>query len=149
MTKQSRCAPLATFAVLACVALGLTILMSACDGVSQSPASPTAVPTPPTTATSGTLSGVVFEITLAGNRPVEGVRIYCDTCGPVGHSDRITDGTGAYSFEEVANGRPLMLLSKPGYNLFRPDATAPAGWMGGVIATVRGDTGFDIQLVRQ
>jgi hypothetical protein len=89
-------------------------------------------------------------MTPTGNAPVEGVMLYCDTCGPVGHSDRITDGAGAYSFEEVANGRPLLMLSsKPGYNLFRPDATGPAGWMGGIIATVRGDTRFDIQLVRQ
>jgi hypothetical protein len=132
-------------------ALGVTVLMSACDGVSQSPSAPASPPTrPPTTVAKFTLSGVVFEVTPAGKTPVDGVLIYCDTCGPVGHSDRTTDATGAYSFEEVANGRTTLVLgSKLGYNLSRQDEPEPTGWMGGVYATVSGDTRFDIQLVRQ
>ena len=129
-------------------ALGLTILMFACGGDNPSLASPTPQAA---TATSGTLSGVVFEITAGTFVGVEGVEVYCDTCGPVGHSHRFTDGTGEYDFGEVANGRPLLVLaSKPGYNLARPDEPSPGiGWMGGVRAPVRGDTRFNIQLVRQ
>src|SRR5688572_29699924 len=98
-------------------ALGLTMLMSACEGVNQSPTSPTP---PASTATSGTLSGVVFEITAGVLVGVEGVQVYCDTCGPEGHSDRYTYGRGEYDFGEVANGRPLLVLgAKAGYNLLR------------------------------
>ena len=88
-------------------ALGLTILMLACGGGSPSPASPTPQAA---TATSGALSGVVFEITAGTFVGVEGVEVYCDTCGPIGHSHRFTDGTGEYDFGEVANGHPLLVL---------------------------------------
>ena len=135
----------------ALVALCLTMLMSACDDASRSPTFPTPTPaaTGPTTtpAVTGMLSGVVFEVTPAGNAPVEGVNILCDTCGALGHSERVTDVNGAYSFSEVANGRTPLWLSKPGYNLSQPDYTGQGG--GGINATVNGDTRFDIELVRQ
>ena len=84
--------------------------------------------------------------TLVG---VEGVRVYCETCGPEGHSDRFTDGTGEYDFGEVANGNALLVVgSKQGYTLARPEA-AISRWMGSIRATVRGDLRFNIDLVRQ
>ena len=132
--------------------LGLTMLMSACEGASQSPTSPTPPALTETRGTfsgRGTLSGVVFEIRAGGLVGVEGVQVYCDACGPQGHSDRYTDGSGEYHFGDTANGRHLVILgAKTGYTLLRPDE-AIAGWMGGVRATVSGDSRFDIELVRQ
>jgi hypothetical protein len=129
----------ATFTVLS-----VTMLISACGGGSQSPTSPTP------SATNSTLSGVVFEIVAGGNVGVEGVEVYCDSCGPVGHSHRFTDGTGAYDFGEVAIGNPLLVLSKPGYTLARPVELYPGtGWMGAIRAPVRGQTEFNIEIVRQ
>jgi hypothetical protein len=135
----------------AITALALTMLMSACGGGSQSLTSPSpSAPSPsvPTT-TSGRLWGVVFEITAGTLVGLEGVEVYCDTCGPVGHSHRFTDGTGEYDFGEVPNGRPLLVLgAKFGYSLLRPDE-AIAGWMGSIRATVSGASRFNIELVRR
>ena len=132
-------------------AVWLAILMCACDGDGARATSPTPQPplTPPTpvSGTTYTLSGVVFEAGSDGNVAVANVEVYCDSCGvPDGHTFRQTDGNGAYSFDGVSNGRTLLLVSKPGYKLSRPDET---GVSGGINATVEGDTRFDIELVRQ
>jgi hypothetical protein len=133
----------------------LALSLSACDNTSRSPLSPTAVPTPPplptgTTGT-GTLSGVVYEVTAAGNVPVQGVEVYCDACG-AGHAMIFNDATGLYRFQDVAPGVYPLYLAKPGYSLASPTGPAvggPGGWMGSITARVSGDTRFDIQLVRQ
>jgi hypothetical protein len=92
---------------------------------------------------------VVFEMTAGTLVGVEGVEVYCDTCGPVGHSHRFTDRTGEYDFGEVANGRPLLVVgARTGYSLLQRE-DAIAGWMGSIRATVRGDSRFNIELVRQ
>lgn len=138
-----------TWAAIA--ALGSIMLLSACDGGSQSPTSPSpsaSLPSVPP-ATSGRLWGVVFEIKAGTLVGLEGVEVYCDTCGPMGHSHRFTNGTGEYDFGEVANGRPLLVIgAKTGYNLLRPEEAIP-GWMGSIRATVSGDSRFNIELVRQ
>ena len=61
--------------------LGLTALLSACDGrtpVSPSP-SPAGVPTP--SSATYTLSGVVTEMTAIGPAPIEGAK-FVDACFP-------------------------------------------------------------------
>ena len=94
------------------------------------------------------LSGVVFEITDAGRVPLEGVELYCDSCGsPDGHTYVRTNGDGFYSLEWTANGVHPLFVTKAGYEIFDPNGARDA--IGRISATVRGDTVFDVQLVRR
>ena len=144
------------------VALVLATLVVACsDDTTPSPIAPTPpqTPTTPTPAPPGTLytlSGVVFEVTSAGNQPLQGVEVYCEPCGPPdGHSLRQTGPDGIYSFAGaggVAPGRIQMLLAKQGYMLpNQPDMSGPdgKGWMGSVTVAVAGDTRYDIQIMQK
>jgi hypothetical protein len=130
------------------IAFGLASLLMGCRDEGRTEGSPTQLPAAPAVI-GGTLSGIVFQVTAAGNQPVEGVDVYCDSCGPSGHSSSVTSIEGHYSFPGTPGGRNMLLLSKSGYNLRRPDSTTFDGWMGGIIATVNGDTRFDIELVKQ
>jgi len=90
-----------------------------------------------------TLSGIVYETTPAGRVSVPEVEVYCDSCGsPDGHTFATTDSDGAYRFEWSMNGATPLYVRKAGYRL-------AAGTGAQVIATVNGDTRFDIELVRQ
>jgi hypothetical protein len=139
-------------------AVGLTVLMAACDSgdrspgpspVSPTPAIPTPTP-PPGPTVGGTLSGVVFELNAGQRVPVVGVEVYCDSCGPQGHTFSITDGSGAYRFEGAPYGRTTLLLAKPGYGLPQPGPLgAFGGWMGSIDAFVTGETQFDVEVVRR
>jgi hypothetical protein len=94
-----------------------------------------------------TLSGVVFELTEAGRAPVEGVEVYCDSCGsPVGHTFTSTDADGFYSFSWSPNGVHPLFVTKTGYAIVGPTGLDPYGR---ISATVSGDTRFDIQLARK
>ena len=96
-----------------------------------------------------TLSGVVFEITEDGQRPLEGVELYCDSCGsPDGHTFVYTDANGFYSLSWTTNGVHPLFVTKAGYTILHPAGTQPDP-LGRVSATVRGDTVFDVQLVRR
>ena len=95
------------------------------------------------------LSGVVFEITDAGRVPLEGVELYCDSCGsPDGHTYVHTNADGFYSLEWTANGVHRLFVSKAGYQIFDPTGTLLDA-IGRIGATVRGDTAFDVRLVRR
>jgi hypothetical protein len=96
-----------------------------------------------------TLSGVVFEITEDGATPVEGVEVYCDSCGsPDGHTFVYTDAHGFYSLSWTTNGVHPLFVTKAGYDILHPAGT-PRDSLGRISATVRGDTVFDVQLVRR
>ena len=131
----------------------LAMLAAACNDASRLggfPRSPTSS-TPPETPVVrlGTLSGVVFEMTAAGNwAPVEGVQMYCDACGS-GHVATYTDSSGAYSFTAVKTAVYPLWVAKGGYNLAKPTGSAGAGWMGSINVHVNGDTRFDIEVIRQ
>jgi len=139
-------------------ALGLTVLMAACDSggrspggspVSPTPAIPTPTP-PPGPTVGGTLSGVVFELNAGQRAPVVGVEVYCDSCGPQGHTFSITDDSGAYRLEGAPYGRTTLLLAKPGYGLLQPGPLGVfGGWMGSIDAFVTGETQFDVEVVRR
>ena len=90
-----------------------------------------------------TLSGVVYEVTEAGRMPVEGVSVYCDSCGsPEGHTFSPSDENGYYSFGWTSNGATTLWVRKDGYRL----AGSTTEW---ITATVSGDTRFDIELIRR
>lgn len=155
MRTQTRASAIATAMVLATLVLGCS------DERAPSPTAPTppqtpSTPTPASPAILYTLSGVVFEVTSAGNTPVEGVEVYCEQCGPPdGHSLRCTDANGVYSFDGasgVTAGRIELLLAKRGYILpNQPDLSGPSGnsWMGRLSVTVTGDTRYDIQIIQK
>ena len=93
-----------------------------------------------------TLSGIAFEVTAGGQSPLEGVEVYCDGCGsPVGHTFAYTDKDGFYSFSWAFNGATPLLVRKAGYDVLDTVGSFP----GQVVATVKGDTRFDIKLVRR
>ena len=96
-----------------------------------------------------TLSGVVFELADAGPVPIEGVELYCDSCGsPVGHTFVYTDAKGFYSFEWSQNGTHPLFVTKAGYAIHDPTGTL-LDINGRITATVLGDTTFDVQLVKR
>jgi hypothetical protein len=95
------------------------------------------------------LSGMVFEVTEAGQAPIEGVELYCDGCGsPVGHTFVLTDANGSYSFSWTLNGLNPLFVTKAGYAIVDPTGTL-LDREGRVKVTVNGDTRFNIQLVRR
>ena len=93
------------------------------------------------------LAGVVFEMTPAGVAPVEGVEVYCDSCGDYGHTSVHTDANGFYNQADAHLGITALLIYKNGYDVV--GATPTAGGFGRREATVNGDTRFDIQVVRR
>ena len=130
------------------------VLLSACDGGGQPPTAPS-VPTPdptpspapaPTTpVVTYTLSGTIFEVMPTGRMPIEGVGVYCDGCGsPEGHTQTYTNADGLYSFEWSQNGATPLLVGKAGYDVVGQVPNA----YGAIVATVNGDTQFDIELAR-
>lgn len=95
-----------------------------------------------------TLAGTVFETTADGRVPVEGVSVYCDSCGsPEGHTFADTDDEGFYSFGWAQSGEVALIVRKTGFALRSPVRNSPLdGW---IVAIVNGDTRFDIELVRR
>lgn len=94
------------------------------------------------------LSGLVFEVTATGRLPIEGVSLYCDSCGdPFGHTYAYSDASGLYRFAWTANGATPLIVEKNGYTLAGNLPTGPVkGW---IVVSVNGDTRFDIELVRR
>jgi len=129
--------------------LAVVMAISGC-GSSAAPTSPSAPPTAagspapvpqPAPKPTYTLSGIVSESTPTGQAPVEGVQLYCDSCGsPEGHTFTSTDANGFYSFSWTQDGVHSLLVWKDGYELL--DRT-------GGLATVHGDTRLDILVVRR
>ena len=62
-----------------------------------------------------TLSGVVSEVTPSGLIPLEGVRVYCETCGVETHHSAYTDANGFYSFKGLYYQEFAIWVSKDGY----------------------------------
>lgn len=92
-----------------------------------------------------TLSGLVYELNEAGQVPIEGVEVYCDSCGsPDGHTFVYTDAAGFYSLSWTTNGFHPLFVTKAGYEI-----VGPRDAIGRISATVQGDTRFDIQLTRR
>ena len=140
--------------------LALAMGVAGCDDAnSPAPTAPSAVqpstPTPTPIRTSFppgvlsdyTLSGVVLEVTVTGQTPIEGVAVYCELCGEETHSWSVTDSSGIYSFTGVwtTPGSPTPLwFSKEGY-------TDPLGVTHSGLrqVMVSGDTRFNVELVRK
>jgi hypothetical protein len=97
---------------------------------------------------SSTLSGLVFEVTSAGPVPVEGVDVYCDSCGKLGHTYARTDPKGTYNFASVYGGDTPLLIRKPGFRVVGASRRFADGYeLKSTMAN--GDTRFDIELARE
>jgi hypothetical protein len=106
--------------------------------------------------TDSTISGVVFEQTVSGRTPIEGVAVYCELCGEATHSWALTDSNGLYAFSGGvwnAGAFPTSLsVRKAGYvdppalPAVTPPNPAGSGWRE---VMVRGNTRFDMELVKQ
>jgi hypothetical protein len=147
-----------------CTGSSSTTPPTAPSPVSPSPVSPS--PTPPVpqpqpgsfyygpgyVLMDASLSGVVFEVTATGHVPIPGVSVYCDACGEFGHTAKTTDKDGFYSFSgDIAGGGGMWLPpSNTAYLIVRKEGYRdPPGLPPGPRdVTVKGDTRFDIQLVR-
>jgi hypothetical protein len=96
-----------------------------------------------------TLSGVVSELGPGGPTPVEGVQLYCDSCGsPNGHTFTSTDATGFYRFAWTPAGVHPLQVWKEGYEIVAPsvivaDGTAVA------TAVVERDTWLEIRVAHR
>ena len=118
--------------------------------IASTPLQATSAPVPAPTAPrqTFTLSGIVFEVTSTGEIPVDGVEVYCDSCGvPDGHSFRYTDSRGFYSFDGVYDGNNPLLVRKTGYRVIDPVRTFPDG-TGVRNAVVSGNTSYNIAIGR-
>jgi len=140
--------------------LALAMGVAGCDDAnSPAPTAPSAVqpstPTPTPIRTSFppgvlsdyTLSGVVLEVTVTGQTPIEGVAVYCELCGEETHSWSVTDSSGIYSFTGVwtTPGSPTPVsFSKKGYTDPLADTSS-----GNRQIMINGDTRLDVELVRR
>ena len=59
---------------------------------------PTAGVFPPGTLTGVSLSGVVYELTPTGRKPIARALVYCELCGKETHTFATADDNGAYHF---------------------------------------------------
>ena len=142
--------------VVAIAIVGLSLTLAGCGSPSiptvpsiQAPVPVVPPPAPPAQPGDYTLSGVVFEMTPGGQVPVEGVLVYCDSCGsPFGHTWVTTDVEGFYSLSWAANGNHALIVWKEGFDVKDPRTTYADG-SGVRDATVNGNTRFDIQLLRR
>jgi len=83
-----------------------------------------------------TLSGVVTEATPIGNAPVEGVSVYRGVSS--GYRSATTDRNGFYTMWGMFDGTDVVSTSKEGYADTQD-----------LHVSIKGDTRFDIKLVRQ
>jgi hypothetical protein len=106
------------------------------------------------------LSGVVYELTPTGRRPIAGALVYCELCGEETHTFATANDQGFYHFSgDLSRGGGVWLV--PGvptpiavgyYNKDYEDPPGlPAmplgpGWRA---VLIDGDTRFDIELVRR
>ena len=151
------------------VALGL----GGCDGsdssltpLAPSPLPPQAVVRPPTAAsfppgtlTGVSLSGVVYELTPTGRKPIAGAIVYCELCAKETHTFATADDNGFYHFSgDLSTGGGVWLT--PGvptpiavdYNTDFEDPQGlpvPSRGPGWRDVLIDGDTRFDIELVRR
>jgi len=91
-------------------------------------------------------------MTSDGLVPLAGVEIYCDACGVVGHTQVMTDDSGAYDFGHDGiwsdDGDVIaILINKDGYNV-SGGSQGPSGWATRYVK-INGDTRFDFQMVRR
>ena len=147
-----RYSPLASRLVAAVV---LTVAGTACSGANGIvPTAPTPTPLPSASASTFILFGVVTEATPSGSVPIEGAQVDVSSCE---QSNRVgcanptksatTDARGLYAVPGVYSGaQNLIWVTKAGFEL---PSSVRADGEGAQLVNVKGDTRFDVQLVRR
>jgi hypothetical protein len=120
---------------------------------------PPAASFPPGTLTGVSLSGVVYELTPAGRKPIARALVYCELCSKETHTFATADDEGFYQFSgDLATGGGLWLTAGVPTRIivgsYNPDFEDPPGlpasqgpgWRN---VLIDGDTRFDIELVRR
>ena len=111
---------------------------------------------PPGTLTGVSLSGVVYELTPTGRKPIARAIVYCELCTEETHALATADDNGFYHFSgDLATGGGVWL--SPGVptpilvGYLNPDFDDPPGQPrpGWRDVQVNGDTRLDIELVRR
>jgi hypothetical protein len=147
----------------------LVLGMGGCGGPDASPTPLAPSPLPPQavvpvpaasfpygTLTGVSLSGVVYELTPTGRKPIAGAIVYCELCGRETHTLATADDNGFYHFSgDLATGGGVWL--SPGVptpilvGYLNPDFTDPLGQprSGWREVFITGDTRLDIELVRR
>lgn len=145
-----RCMYSSTSRLVAAVVMTLTV--TACgDGNGAIPTATAPTPTPAPGSTFA-LFGVVSEVTVNGIVPVEGVLLDVASCDASARSGcafdkrATTNAQGAYIVEGVYPGPAGVWVDKTGFQL--PEGVRVDG-EGVQTVMVKGDTQFDIQLVRR
>jgi hypothetical protein len=116
---------------------------------------------PPGHLTGVSLSGVVYELTPTGRRPIPQAYVYCEACSEETHMFVLADENGFYHFSGdlasgggvwVTPGIPTDIAVGGSYNKdyedppgLPPSRRGP-GWRE---VLIDGDTSFDIELVRR
>jgi hypothetical protein len=137
---------------------GVVVLVLGLGGCGGPDASPTPLAPspllsfPPGTLTGVSLSGVVYELTPTGRKPIARALVYCELCGKETHTFATADDEGFYQFSgDLATGGGVWLT--PGVptpiivGFYNPDFEDPPGGWRNVL--INGDTRFDIELVRR
>ncbi len=106
------------------------------------------------------LSGVVYELTATGRRPIAAALVYCELCGEETHTFATADHNGFYQFSgDLAKGGGVWVV--PGVptpiavGYYNKDYEDPPGLPpmrhgpGWREVLIDGDTRFDIELVRR
>lgn len=146
--------------------LGFAVLLAGALGgcnEGRTPTAPTNATTPtlaapPTPSATGSLYGVVTEMTATGPTPVEGVvvaplscaRVACPASEKFIYQEVATGKDGNYRVPDLYNGEAnyIWIASKEGYVAAE---SLPASACEGcnLIVTVNGDTRLDIRVVRR
>ena len=117
---------------------------------------PPAASFPPGTLTGVSLSGVVYELTPTGRKPIARAIVYCELCSEETHALATADDNGFYNFSgDLATGGGVWL--SPGVptsilvGYYNPDFEDPPGLprRGWREVQINGNTRFDIELVRR
>jgi hypothetical protein len=103
------------------------------------------------------LSGVVYELTATGRKPIAGAVVYCEPCGEETHSFAYADDNGFYHFPGdlatgggvwVARGVPTPINVDYNTGFEDPPGAASRRGPGWREVIIDGDTRFDIELIR-
>ena len=133
--------------------------------LSPSPMLPRAVaPVPPSgaaTLRNVSLSGVVYELTPTGRRPIPQAYVYCEACSEQTHQFVLADENGFYRFSgDLASGGGVWLTPGDPTEIYvgtsynkdfedPPGVTRSLRGPGWRAVMIDGDTSFDIELVRR